>query len=99
MTTAADTWPLPEALRSDLDRFLSDAINLTAGEYLMQQGRMTREQAMRDMFRRVAALEEASSQLRRSLNDLGEVRLQERQVKRQATRRRQRVGRKARRGW
>ena len=95
VTLPADTWPLPPALRKLVDRFLSEAINLRAGEYLMQQGRMTREQALRDMMIRVARHEAMSSEVRRELNTLGELRVQQKR----ATRRQRRASQKARRGF
>ena len=95
MSLPVDSWPLPESVRGLLDRFLSDAINLTAGEYFMQQGRMTREQALRDMRLRIGALETASSEVRRALNALGEARMRQRRSRRH----KQRAALKAKRGW
>ena len=90
-----DDWPLPPDLRSLLDRFLSEAINLKAGEYLMQQGRMTEAQAMRDMMRRIDGLEQLSADVRRQFNALGELRVQQKR----AGRRQRRASQKARHGW
>ena len=86
---------MPERLRKLLGRFLSEAINLRAGDYFMEQGRMTAAQATRDMLQRIAGLDKLSSEVRQAFNAWGETRERQKRM----TRAQRRLSRKAKRGW
>jgi hypothetical protein len=92
-----DKWPMPPELRKLVDRLLGEAINIRAGDYLMDQRRMNLAEARRDMFRRIEALENLSSVVRRALNAWGDADGKATSIAVIHSRRRAR--RKARRGW